>query len=188
MLVNFIGCPQSGKTTTAAMLFASMKETGMVAEFNPEQARFHIARLRVKMGLRPEDGMSLTNMDQYEIMLAQVEADETLVKACGPKVYIVSDSSPLNSMLYMTQEFRLSPLVQNLAQRSLNITDQSFHMLPIYKPYLDDPNRIHSEAQSKEIDRNIPDLLAQFPGLNVAQIDGKISERLLLVQSKVFIR
>lgn len=186
MLFNFIGCPQSGKTTTAAMLFASMKETGMVAEFTPEQARFYIARLRVKHQISPEKSFSLDDADQFEIMKAQVEADETLVKACGQKVFIVSDSSPLNSMLYMSEWYRNTKEVQELAARSLAITTLSFHALPIYKPYLEDPNRIHTEEQSRFIDSQIPALLSRYPGLNVARIDGTMSERLLLVQNRTF--
>ena len=188
MLFNFIGCPQSGKTTTAAMLFASMKETGMVAEFNLEQARFYIAKLRVKYQIPPDKSFSLDDADQFEIMKAQVEADETLVKACGPKVTIISDSSPLNSMLYMTEDFKNTPEVQELASRSLAITDLSFHMLPIYRPYLEDPNRIHTEEQSKIIDQEIPKLLSRFPGLNVAGVSGTMAERLLLVQNRIFFR
>ena len=145
----------------------------MVAEFCPEQARFYIAKLRVKYQLSPDKGFTL---------------DEILVKACGPKVTIISDSSPLNSMLYMSEWYRNTPEVQELASRSLAITDLSFHMLPIYKPYLEDPNRIHTEEQSKLIDQEIPKLLSRFPGLNVAGVSGTMSERLLLVQNRIFFR
>lgn len=188
MLFNFIGCPQSGKTTTAAMLFSSMKETGMIAEFCPEQARFYIAKLRVKLGLRPEEQLALKDIDQFKIMLAQVEADEILVKACGDKVVIISDSSPLNSMLYMSPEFRDNKDVKDLAKRSLELTSMSFHAYPIYKPYLQDPNRIHTEEQSKLIDLQIPALLANYPFLNVVPIDGNMSERLLVVQNRIFFK
>lgn len=184
MLINFIGCPQSGKTTIAAMLFASMKETGMVAEFNPEQARFYIAKLRVKKGLRPDD-VVLTDEDQFQIMKAQVEADEIFVKACGERVFIVSDSSPLNSMLYMTPEFRKEPKVQVLVERSMALKSLTFHMYPIYRPYLEDPNRIHGEQQSREIDSRIPGLLQVVQDLQVTPVDGTVSERLLLVQNRI---
>lgn len=186
MLFNFIGCPQSGKTTTAAMLFAGLKETGVVAEFCPEQARYYIAKLRVTNNLLPEDPLTLTDEDQYNIMKAQVENDETFVKACGRTVMIVSDSSPLNSLLYMTPDFRKSKEVQELVERSRYITDASFYAHPIYRPYVHDPNRIHSEAQARLIDKQIPDLLKLYPTLPVVEIDGSVTERLLLVQNRVF--
>ena len=166
------------------MLFASMKETGMVAEFNPEQARYYIAKLRVRQGLRPEDVL-LTDEDQYQIMKAQVEADEVFVKACGERVFIVSDSSPLNSMLYMTPDFRKSDQVQDLVRRSMSLRSISFHMYPIYRPYLEDPNRIHDEQQSREIDSQIPGLLQVVRDLQVTPVDGTVSERLLLVQNRI---
>jgi hypothetical protein len=186
MLFNFIGCPQSGKTTTAAMVFASMKEVSRVAEFCPEQARFYIARRRVRAGLRPQDHLALDDADQFEIMKAQLEADEVLVKACGPEVIIVSDSSPLNSMLYMSPWYRKTKEVQDMALRSLEITKTSFYAQPIYRPYQQDPNRIHDEEQSRAIDKLIPELLQEYPGLNVAEIHGTVSERLLICQDRIF--
>lgn len=186
MLFNFVGCPQSGKTTTAAMLFAAFKETGVVAEFSSEQARFYIARRRVEQQLQPEDSLELTDFDQYKIMAAQVEHDEILVKACGPRVMIISDSSPLSSLLYMTPGFRSNPDVLKLCDRSLRITDVSFYAHPIYRPYINDPNRIHTEAQSRVIDSQIPEMLKAFPELPVVEIDGNVSERLLLVQNRIF--
>lgn len=168
------------------MLFASMKETGMVAEFCPEQARFYIARQRVKNRLSPDQSLTLNDEDHYEIMKAQVDADEVLVAACGEKATIVSDSSPLNSMLYMTPDFRNSPSVKMLALRSLAVTDLSFYVHPIYRPYLEDPNRIHGEEQSRLIDSKIPELLSMFPEFKTVEVSGKVSERLLLVQSRVF--
>lgn len=186
MFINFIGCPQSGKTTTAAMCFASLKETGVVTEFSSEQARFYIARQRVEQQLQPEDNLSLTDEDQFQIMKAQVERDSILVKACGPRVVIISDSSPLNSLLYMTPEFRADRRVQSLWDKSLQITDVSFYAHPIYKPYLNDPNRIHTEAQSRAIDQMIPEMLKAFPELLIVEIDGNVSERLLLVQNRIF--
>lgn len=186
MLFNFIGCPQSGKTTTAAMVFASMKETGIVAEFIPEQARYYIAKLRVQKNLLPEEKLILNDSNQIEIMKHQVEMDEILVKACGDRVIILSDSSPLNAMLYMSFTCRRSKEVQDLALRSLVITKTSFWAHPIYRPYQQDPNRIHSEEESKSIDKRIPELVSEFPTLNVVNIHGTTSERLLIVQDRIY--
>lgn len=156
----------------------------MVAEFNPEQARYYIAKMRVNKGLRPDE-VVLTDEDQFQIMKAQVVADEIFVKACGDRVFIVSDSSPLNSMLYMTPEFRKEPKVQALLKRALDLKSVTFHMYPIYRPYLEDPNRIHGEQQSREIDSRIPGLLQVVPDLHVTPVDGSVSERLLLVQNRI---
>lgn len=187
MLINFIGCPQSGKTTTAAMLFAALKETGVIAEFSPEQARFYIAVMRlIFQETGSETPFTLSDSDQLNIMERQVENDEILVKACGPNVMIVSDSSPLNSMLYMSPEFRASSEVQSLARRALALNPKTFYACPVYRPYLNDPNRVHTEAQAHEIDLLIPGLLKEFPSLKAFPISGTITERLLQVQNAIY--
>ena len=47
MYVNFIGAPCSGKTTSAAKLFAELKEMGLEVEFVSEYARLYIAKKRI---------------------------------------------------------------------------------------------------------------------------------------------
>lgn len=182
MLFNFIGCPQSGKTTTAAMAFAGLKEVGIVSEFITEQARFYIAKL--KLSITPGDSIVLRDEDQLAIMRQQVECDETFVRACGDNVLIVSDSSPLNSTLYMTPNFRETPEVQTLLKRSLAITTMSFYSRPIPRPShsMTDPNRVHTFDQSLEIDKQIPLLLEQLPFLPVTEVSGTTTNRVRVVQ------
>jgi hypothetical protein len=184
VLFNFIGCPQSGKTTTAAMAFAGLKEVGMISEFITEQARFYIAQRKLQFGLTPEDPLQLSDEDQVAIMTRQVEWDETFVRACGPDVMIVSDSSPLNSMLYMSPASRQSPQVIALKERSLAITHHSFYSRPIPRPAttLADPNRVHSFEQSLEIDSWIPELLKLVPSLPVTEVCGTTVDRVRTVQ------
>ncbi len=190
MLFNFLGSPQSGKTTTAAMTFASLKEIGLVSEFSSEQARLYIARQRVLWGYGPDDKVTLTDEDQVEIMKQQLEVDETLVKACGPAVFIISDSSPLNSMLYMSPKCRNRGDVLDMYRRSKAITTGSFYMHTIYRGWVDqrDPNRIHDEEQSQQIDKLIPQFLMEDPELNdkVTPVFGSTTERLLIVKNRIF--
>lgn len=183
MLFNFIGCPQSGKTTTAAMAFASLKEVGLVAEFIPEQARYHIAKLRLKLGIDKQ--LILKDEDQLDILKRQLELDSLMVEACGQHVIVISDSSPLNSVLYMSEEFRKSQEVQDLLQKSVKITNLSFYAHPI--PYVNviDPNRLHSQAESLKIDSQIFELLKQFPELKVQELEGSTSTRLLMTQNRI---
>jgi hypothetical protein len=190
MLFNFLGSPQSGKTTTAAMTFASLKEIGLVSEFSSEQARLYIAQQRVLWGYGPEDKVTLTDQDQVEIMRRQLEMDETLVKACGPEVFIISDSSPVNSMLYMSPEARRRGDVLDMYRRSKALTTGIFYMHPIYRGWSDqrDPNRIHDYEQSQLIDKLIPEFLKEDPELNDKTIAvlGTTVERLLTVKTRIF--
>ena len=172
------------------MTFASLKEIGLVSEFSSEQARLYIAYKRVLWGFGPEDMVVLTDDDQMQIMAKQLEVDETLVKACGPEVFIISDSSPLNSTLYMSEECRRRPEVMEMIKHSLSLTTASFYMHPIYRGWSDqrDPNRIHDYEQSQLIDKLIPQLLAELPDLNdkTTPVYGTTTERLLTVKNRIF--
>lgn len=167
------------------MAFASLKEVGMVSEFIPEQARLYIAKKKLSLGLEPKDTLKLTDEDQLNIMDAQVTYDETLVLACGPQVMIVSDSSPINAMLYMSPAFREEPLVKALLLRSLSITHHTFYSKPVPRPLNSgaDPNRVHTFDQSLEIDKWIPEILKTIQ-LPITEIHGTTLDRVRSVQEQ----
>ena len=179
MHISFIGCPCSGKTTTAAMAFASLKELGISCEFTPEQARWYIAQKRVIDRLKPEDPCKLDDHDQLSIMLGQLIHDNTIRTAVGPDIITVSDSSPLNSLLYMNEEKR--PEGASLITTLGNQTDLVFYAKPVTRDGGLDPNRIHSESESLKIDELIPVVINQyFPEVwkKVIVLDGTPKNRL----------
>ncbi len=141
MLVGFIGIPNSGKTTLAAETFVRLKKIGVVSEFVVEIARQHIA-FRRKNG----DGiLVLTDEDQEAIMEKQLNTEELMDST---DTITVSDSSPLNALMYMTEEGKNDWVVQKLAEDSLN----SYDLLVLCEgdtnmSHSSDPNRVHgSEA------------------------------------------
>lgn len=173
------------------MTFASLKEVGLVAELSSEQARIFIAEKRVLAGLSPQETLALSDQDQLEIMRRQVELDELLVKACGSDVFIISDTSPLNAVLYMSPNFRfLNGEVGLLAKRSLAITTATFYAHPIYRGWSDqqDPNRVHDYKQSQAIDSLIPKMLEENENLRAktVPISGSTTDRLLAVKTRIF--
>jgi predicted ATPase len=186
MLINFIGSPSSGKTTTAAMLYASLKETGIVCEFSTEQARLYIARKRVRLSLPPSKFPTLTDADQILIMQKQLEIDETFVESCGPNVLVISDSSPLNSLLYMDSETLSKKSVKDCIARSIAITTATFLAEPIAMTWSKDPNRVHTQKQSQAVQQRIAPILATLPPFRVVPLCGSPTERLLAVQNYVF--
>ena len=170
MLVNFLGAPCSGKTTIAAMVFAMLKEQGISCEFIPEQARWHIARKRNGLYLSPTENLILTNQDQFLIMDNQYEIEETLLTAVKDTAIVISDSSTLLSLLYMTPVMIGDPWIQDLMQKSIKRDCLYFYVSPIPASGNLDPNRLHSREQSIALDLKLDLVLKE----QVPQIYDKI--------------
>ena len=182
MLISFIGCPASGKTTTAAMLFAKLKELGIPTEFICEEARIHIASIRYEQKLQPTDKLTLSDKDQLEIMEAQWNSEEVLTTVCGSSVVVVTDSSPLNALLYMSRTCREFKETQDLI--SSCSPDIVFYLPPVAQiqamyDKVFDPNRVHDEAASFRIDKLIPEIIETYaPEIKMIPLVGDPQQRL----------
>lgn len=173
MNIAFIGCPSSGKTTTAAMVFAKLKEAGVPAEFVPEYARLYIARERVGQNLEPHQDVHLCDDDQLNIMFEQHNVCEIMSKACGPDVVVVNDSSALLALLYMSDVQRAALSVQICVEEIVKNTNVFFYAAPIEDPFLFDPNRVHDQKQSLAIDAEIPKVLSRYaPDVKLVPLTG----------------
>jgi hypothetical protein len=150
MLVTFIGSPISGKTTTAAQVFAELKKAGMPAEFICEIARQEIATRRVERLDTP-----LVNGDQLDFMSKQFKAEQIMTTAATANGVVVSDSSALNSLFYMTPEFRDAVMTSSLFKDIIDFYRKPdaliFFSQPIQVINPLDPNRLHTTAQSLKI-------------------------------------
>jgi nicotinamide riboside kinase len=148
LIVNFIGAPCSGKTTTAAKLFANLKTMGISCEFVSEFARKYLAtRSR---------GSSLSDAEQELIMVSQF-SEEGIFE--NQDVITVSDSSPLNALLYMSSH---SEETKALAKKCANDRDAIFfYCHPVPFPTTEDPNRVHSIDASRSIHSGIPNTLGE---------------------------
>lgn len=144
MLIGFIGIPSSGKTTLAAEVFASLKRMGVVSEFVVEIARQHIAAKR----LNSSGDVVLTDDDQKQIMQLQL-ATEVLMS--DNDTITVSDSSPLNALMYMTDECRNDVNVQKTYLTSLFLYDILVICDGIGSNQSPDHNRLHGQDQSKHL-------------------------------------
>jgi len=158
MLINFVGSPASGKTTTAAMLFAKMKEYGFPAEFISEEARRHIAMLKFHRKLFQEKP-TLNDIDQIIIMENQVDIERMMIEGTSPDTIVISDGSPLNALLYMSSEFRREDVrvqYQLALTRELMHKSLTFVCEPL-KSHRDvkDSNRIHDLEQILKIDEQL---------------------------------
>jgi hypothetical protein len=158
MLIGFVGSPCSGKTTTAARLFATLKDQNSICEFSCEQARCYIAKQRYGFGLSPEKPLNLSDGDQKNIMHDQLFLDRSLVWNTSREGLVISDSSPLGALFYMSESYRDDPKVVEMINESVEMVDILFHSSPVEFVNLD-PNRVHSLEQSRIINKSIPIIL-----------------------------
>ena len=168
MLICFLGAPCSGKTTTAARLFAALKDGGVACEFVVEEARKYIARLRL---INLPNSTTLTDYDQQEIMRYQSSSENLMIRSCGSEVIIVSDSSPLNALMYMSENTR--KITKWWLEEHMKKVDLAFVCEPFnYNSNLD-PNRVHNYQQSLDLQKQLPDLIKEFaPSLKVINLVG----------------
>jgi hypothetical protein len=190
MLINFVGSPSSGKTTTAAGLFTRLKENGFPAEFIVEQARQYIATLRFTGKIPPHESLELLDTDQILIMSKQVHLENVYKQACGSDVTIVSDSSAFNALLYMTPDCRKDAMVEGQLEIAIENVDLIFYCPPTPLAFESfDPNRVHTVVQGREVDASIPSILEEFaPGIDVVSLHGTPYMRLEQAVTEVFAR
>jgi len=156
MVVNFIGPPCSSKTTTAALIFAQLKEKGIVCEFLVEEARHYIAN---KKWASKQSEVVLSDNDQVQIFKDQLQKLK-IVKYSSPNSIVLLDSSPLNSLFYMS-DAALSTFGDKWILETLSLVDLFF-----YSPSVgftgNDPNRIHTAQQISLIEDKIDDVLRGY--------------------------
>jgi len=161
------------------MAFAELKRYNIPAEFIPEQARFHIAEQRFHQKLPPEAQLKLTDDDQKIIMQKQLLLEEIMTAACGPSSIIICDSSALNTLMYMTEEYLQRDDVKALKNQAIQRYDVVYYSAPIVKQSSFDPNRIHDQEFSQAFDKRIPSFCSNhFPDLHFAKtLSGTPAQR-----------
>lgn len=158
-----IGSPNSGKTTTAAGLFSNVKQIGLLAEYIPEQARVYIAEKRKENSLKPTDKVILKDQDQLSILKKQLDYENLIMASYGTDCILISDTSPLNTLLYMSPEARnKNDFLSVLKQREKQIKVKYFYCEPVPTSPVSDPNRIHSLEESLKINSLIPEIILPF--------------------------
>lgn len=192
MLITFVGAPIAGKTTTAARLFADLKEQGHPVEFLSEYARTYIAEKRLQLGDRFE---GLSDLDQVAIMDAQTKAEAIL--SADPRSLVVADSCAISALLYMSNNFIAHEGVKppgetlNVVERARQAAkryDLIFVCSPVRAGTTYDPNRIHSYEQSLELDRRVDFIfrVTQVDTNRVHRLFGDTSLRVIEASSIVW--
>lgn len=153
MLIGFLGIPSSGKTTLAATTFVELKRMGICAEFVVEIARGYIAKRRRETNR----DVVLTDEDQSEIMSQQAEAEDLMN---DKQVIVISDSSPLNSLLYLTD----AVFDGVMEETDIVALAKEYDMLVVCResdaPIAKDLNRLHGEESRRGLTARLEKLVA----------------------------
>jgi len=180
MIVSFIGSPSSGKTTLAAKLFVYLKTNDYPCELLTEQARLVIAKIRYDEKLKVNAKLQLFDKDQRHIMQQQLKWENILGSGMSSRNILVTDSSPFNSLLYLTYQGKEDFLTQPFIKIANQTADLVFYVKPIANFVDNDPNRIHDQKQSRNIDVEVrPTLRAYAPDIEdrLVVLDGDFEYR-----------
>lgn len=193
MIIGFLGAPNSGKTTIAARVFAELKQAGQPdVEFVAEEARRYIAEKRFETGESP----NLTDDDQIAIFRRQLRSEMVMHTAIGEHGILVTDSSALNSLWYMSNELAANYLQRNTEGSAYFHDFIRYHGLLFYcspvgivNTALPDHLRLHNKSQSVAID----DKIASFIHLNSslplkAHLTGTLNTRVTKALEKIYER
>ncbi len=159
MIFSLIGASSSNKTTIAARVLGDLREASLSVEFVPETARTFIAKRRIHLSLNPKEPVNLTDEHHLEIMRSQLDYENLMVKACGDTTLVITDSSPLNSLLYFSDEVvEKDELMVKLLETIKKTLDRD--VLYVYNPPTDffpakDPNRLFSKSEAKLLNEKV---------------------------------
>jgi hypothetical protein len=164
MLIGYLGIAGSGKSTIACNLFSKFKLDAQNTELILEEARRFISEYRFKNQIPHNQPVSLTDKDQTEIAARQFNIEKNFKHSCGPTTIIISDSSSLNSLLYINDSFlKETSFDDYLFTQLKGHYDLLFFCHPIDFQYLPhDSNRIHNKEQLEKIDLRAKELLIKL--------------------------
>ena len=108
LVINLLGSPGSGKSTTAALLFGEMKKRGYSVDLVPEYAKELIW-----------EGREATFEDEVYIFAKQ---NHRVFRLNGKVDFIVTDAPLLQKLYYMPKEFDFSQFVLDVVNQYDNLT------------------------------------------------------------------
>lgn len=156
LVVNLLGSPSAGKSTTMADLFARLKWEGIDCEMASEFAK----------DLVWEDRQE-TLSDQLYIFAKQ---NRKLHRLKGKAQVIITDSPLLLSAFYNNKNFGISPKFNDLVLEKFNEYQNLNYYIHRQKKY--NPNgRLQTEAESNQIGIELKEMLDKY-GVEYKEING----------------
>jgi hypothetical protein len=151
-IVNLYGGPGSGKSTTAAALFAEMKNQGINCELVTEYAKELVWE---------QSNCKLD--DQLYIFAKQYRRISRLL---GRVDYVVTDAPILNSLVYGVTTDTFKDLVRE-TYASMDNIDVFLRRVKVYNP----AGRQQTEGQARDLDQDIELILNDIADLHYVNGD-----------------
>lgn len=155
-----------------------MKKHGFNSEFITEQARSYIVK---KKALSTDKaGLRLGGYDQLQIFNLQKELEDNFFNSIEKQDgIIVADSSCINTLLYLSdKEIEESGLVSILRDRFSKMETKFFYCSPVLFRENTDPNRLHSQDESKKLDERLKKLIdTHFSDFKICNLNGDLASK-----------
>lgn len=151
-IVNFISGPSSGKSVMSSLIFSELKMRHYKAEYVQEHAKMLIYQKRFE---------ELNN--QYNVSMEQYK----MLKSINGKVEYICTDSPLLIGLYYNKKYKDNICNVEKVEKWLLEKIKEFNNVYIFLernenfPF-EKEGRVHNEEQSKEIDKELKELLNEF--------------------------
>lgn len=155
LIINLIAGPCSGKSTVAAELFARLKKMGIHCELVSEYIKDRIYEENKTM---PINQIAIFGMEHYSISTKIGKVD-----------VIVHDGSFINNIIYKKEE---NPEFDNLIISEYKKFNNLDFFIKRGNIEFEDYGRIHNLKQSKEIDKVIKDIYAQY-NLSFIEVEAR---------------
>jgi len=177
--IGFVGSPFSGKTTTAAHVFAELKRLGHPVEFLPEYAREHIRNRRKEAHIQGTAETPMADADQMTILRGQWDSERDIMEFSGDDVVLISDGSTLNAFFYTQEEIFDG-------DKLLSQYDILFFSRNIERPVDSvDGNRVHGAEFSKLVDAHMKQFISIRAPMNVVELSGGVDDRVAKALSAI---
>lgn len=166
IVVNLIGQPSCGKTSTSVKLLAHLKELGVECEYCPEAAKTYLY-----------DGKKVNKYMQFELFGRECSTQSRLFSSVS---VVLSDSSPILAAFYeyfYNGDNALSPACKEFYKKAKEDGIKVINFLLPRKKAYNPKGRYQDESQAADVAVKLKEWLAQ-EGYTYTFLDCSDEERI----------
>lgn len=166
IVVNLIGQPSCGKTSTSVKLLAHLKELGIECEYCPEAAKTYLY-----------DGKKINKYMQFELFGRECATQSRLFNSVD---VVLSDSSPILAAFYeyfYNGDNALSPACREFYRKTAEDGIKVINFLLPRKKAYNPKGRYQNESQAADVAVKLKEWLAQ-EGYDYTFLDCPDEERI----------